>query len=153
MEVGTFVFNTRNGAPETVTLRYKDHNYKNHRVIWFLIHGCIPEGVFIDHIDRNPFNNRIENLRLADAKLNQRNKRMQSNNNTGYNGVKYVVERNGAVNVVAYWIDENMQKRSKHFNIRKLGHDSAIEMAAEYRKQKIEELVFKGEGYTEAHGT
>ena len=106
----------------------------------------------IDHIDRNPFNNKIENLRLVDVRLNQRNKKMQSNNNTGHTGVKYVIERNGQVNVVAYWIDEKGNKRSKHFNIIKIGHDEAIKADAKLREEKIKLLIANGEGYTDTHG-
>jgi hypothetical protein len=36
--------------------------YKAHRVIWFLCNGYWPEG-WIDHIDRNKSNNKLENLR------------------------------------------------------------------------------------------
>ena len=151
-EVGCFVFKSRDNSPECITFRYKNHHYKNHRVVWFLLNGEIPDGLLIDHIDRNPFNNKIENLRLVNVKLNQRNRKMQSNNNTGHTGVKYVIERSGQVNVVAYWIDEKGNKRSKHFNIRKLGHDEAIKAAAKLREEKMKILIANGEGYTDTHG-
>lgn len=35
--------------------------------------GPIPDGLFIDHIDRDKRNNRIENLRLVTWSENQRN--------------------------------------------------------------------------------
>lgn len=40
-------------------------SYYVHRIIWELHHGEIPSGLQIDHKDRNPTNNRIENLRLV----------------------------------------------------------------------------------------
>lgn len=51
-----------------------------HRVIWMLHHGDIPQGMFIDHINRVRDDNRIENLRLVTAQDNARNsgKRGQS---------------------------------------------------------------------------
>ena len=46
--------------------------YRNHRVVWFLNYGYVPD--FLDHIDGDRFNNRVENLRPATSSLNQRNK-------------------------------------------------------------------------------
>lgn len=36
-----------------------------HRVVWYLHNGLIPEGMEIDHINRDRLDNRIENLRLV----------------------------------------------------------------------------------------
>jgi hypothetical protein len=46
-----------------------------HRLIWVYHHGVIPKGKLIDHTDRNPLNNCIENLRLATPAENQLNRR------------------------------------------------------------------------------
>ena len=43
-----------------------------HRVAFFLINGFVPK--IIDHINRNPSDNRIVNLREATATLNAQNK-------------------------------------------------------------------------------
>ena len=51
-----------------VTIKRK--RFYSHRVVWELNHGPIPEGLVIDHIDRNKRNNRIENLRLVTAQQN-----------------------------------------------------------------------------------
>jgi hypothetical protein len=58
-----------------------------HRAIFELHFGEIPAGMQIDHIDRNPLNNRIENLRLASQNQNQINSRIPKNNTTGFKGV------------------------------------------------------------------
>lgn len=59
--------------------------FRNHRIIWLWHHGYIPEG-FLDHIDRNPKNNRIENLREVSNSCNQRN----SIQRPSFSGVKGV---------------------------------------------------------------
>lgn len=43
-----------------------------HRLAWFLYHGEWPDKL-VDHIDQDKLNNRIENLRLADARENALN--------------------------------------------------------------------------------
>ena len=45
--------------------------YKLHRLIFLYHHGYLPE--FIDHIDNNKINNKIENLREATRLQNNRN--------------------------------------------------------------------------------
>jgi hypothetical protein len=49
--------------------------YMAHRLAWRMMTGDDPDELTIDHINRNPFDNRWENLRLADNSLQQRNKR------------------------------------------------------------------------------
>lgn len=47
--------------------------YRGHRLAWLLHTGSWPEDE-IDHIDRDPMNNKISNLRVACRTLNNRNK-------------------------------------------------------------------------------
>lgn len=44
-----------------------------HRLVWEAFNGTIPPGQLIDHIDRNPSNNSLKNLRLATKQLNAAN--------------------------------------------------------------------------------
>lgn len=48
--------------------------YLAHRVAWLYVHGAWPDQ-FIDHLNGDRADNRLENLRQADAKLNQENLR------------------------------------------------------------------------------
>jgi hypothetical protein len=54
-----------------------------HRLAWIHVHGTTIGGAEIDHIDGNPSNNAIANLRLATSTEQKRNKRVQSNNQCG----------------------------------------------------------------------
>lgn len=59
--------------------------YLTHRIIWLWYYGTWPRE--IDHLDRNPMNNRIVNLRTASKAVNQHNRGIQRNNSSGYPGV------------------------------------------------------------------
>lgn len=61
--------------------------YFNHRLIWLHVYGEWPRNV-IDHINGNPSDNRIENLRDVSRKVNQENQRKaaSSNKTTGLLG-------------------------------------------------------------------
>ena len=61
--------------------------YLEHRLIW-LWHGNELDGD-IDHIDGNPLNNKIENLRTASHSENMRNAKMRSDNKSGVKGVSW----------------------------------------------------------------
>jgi hypothetical protein len=42
----------------------------NHRIVWTLANGEIPDGLYINHIDGNKANNRLANLELVTAQEN-----------------------------------------------------------------------------------
>ena len=79
---------------------YKYYNiqlYKNnkmtsfplHRLIYSAHYGEIPEGMLIDHIDNNTFNNDISNLRLATRSENNHNRKVNKNNlSSGYKNIR-----------------------------------------------------------------
>ena len=56
--------------------------YLLHRVVWAIHHNHEPEGM-LDHIDGNPGNNKIENLRLSNHSLNGANARKREVTTTG----------------------------------------------------------------------
>jgi hypothetical protein len=66
---------------------HQGRTYMLHRAIWEFHNGPIPHGAQIDHIDRDPLNNHIENLRVCTQSQNQINSKRPSNNTTGYKGV------------------------------------------------------------------
>jgi hypothetical protein len=57
-----------------IRVRFDGKEYRAHRLIWELHFGEIPENMFIDHIDGNPKNNDINNLRLVTRQQNNANR-------------------------------------------------------------------------------
>lgn len=57
-----------------------------HRLIFFIANGRPPRGE-IDHINGNPSDNRIDNLREVTREINGRNQKRPSTNTSGYIGV------------------------------------------------------------------
>lgn len=68
----------------TITLFKK--KYAAHRLAWFYFYQKWPDTQ-IDHIDADPHNNQINNLRLANKSTNGMNRGPQRNNTTGFKGV------------------------------------------------------------------
>ena len=60
--------------------------YGAHRLAWFYEYGSFPKHN-IDHIDGNPSNNKISNLREANQSQNGMNKKLHKNKNSGIKGV------------------------------------------------------------------
>lgn len=63
--------------------------YRIHRLAWIYVNGAIPEGMEIDHINGDGFDNRICNLRVASKSENAWNQAKPSNNKSGYKGVSW----------------------------------------------------------------
>ena len=63
--------------------------YRVHRIIWFMIYEVDPGPYEIDHINGNPIDNRVSNLRLCSGFQNSLNKKRPANNTSGIKGVSY----------------------------------------------------------------
>jgi len=71
--------------------------YKNEKRIFFLVHRVValafipnPDGKqCVDHVDGNPLNNNIENLRWVTSQENNFNAKIKCNNITGVKGVHF----------------------------------------------------------------
>lgn len=59
-----------------------------HRLAWLYVYGTMPKE-YMDHIDGNTSNNRIDNLREATAVENARNRRGKSRSASGIKGVNF----------------------------------------------------------------
>ena len=80
--------------------------YLTYRLIFLMEHGYMPK--YVDHINGDPADNRIENLREATAMQNGTNRGKQTNNTSGYKNVYPF--RNG---YVAFFTHEGNQIRAK----------------------------------------
>jgi len=70
-----------------IQIKVFDRNFPAHRVIWALIHGYWP--YCIDHINGDPSDNRLANLRNVSRQVNQRNQKTHKSNTSGRTGVSW----------------------------------------------------------------
>lgn len=74
--------------PTGITLvGFDNKTYLIHRIIYLYWHGEMPE--FIDHIDGNPGNNKIENLRRCTKSENNWNSVKRKDNSSGIKGISW----------------------------------------------------------------
>lgn len=94
-------FNTKHAGKLALTARERDGHLigsikntivKAHRVCWAIYYGEYPEQ-HIDHINGDPADNRICNLRVVDDAQNARNAKLNSRNRSGTSGVVYNARR------------------------------------------------------------
>ena len=126
-----------------------------HRIIWEMFNGPIEDGLYLDHIDGNRTNNKLDNLRVVPKLLNARNCKPRTDNTSGIVGVKLstLELKDGSVTRIwnAQWVNLEGKTKTKTFNCRKLGEDLAFELACAHRVKMIEEMNAQGAGYTERH--
>lgn len=89
----------RNGINKNMAVGYVDKttgylrakingsSYRIHRIVFLWHHGFLPD--VIDHKDNNPLNNKIENLRPANASQNNWNSVARVTNTSGFKGVSW----------------------------------------------------------------
>jgi hypothetical protein len=68
-------------------LKINAKDYLVHRIVFLMHKGYLPKT--IDHINGDRLDNRIENLRAVTANQNQHNRKLNSNNTSGFKGVSW----------------------------------------------------------------
>lgn len=126
-------------------------SYLCHRVIWKLFYGSVDKNLVIDHIDGNPLNNNIANLRLVTLSENLRNKSILYRNKSGVTGV-YFQGTNGCPNYTGKCSIGN-KHFSRSFSVSKYGEEQAKQLAVTWRKNKLKEFEQQGIFYSDRHGT
>jgi hypothetical protein len=67
----------------------RGRRFQAHRLAWLYVYGEWPNGA-IDHINRDPGDNRISNLRLATPTQNNANRARPACNTSGVKGVSWI---------------------------------------------------------------
>lgn len=122
-------WNRRYAGAEAGTVRksgYRMLNFEKrsilaHRVVWFMHYGEWPP--LLDHKDRNPSNNRIENLRPATRKQNKAN-------SVGWGKLPKGVSRNGNKFYARIGVDYKLVHIGS-FNTPEAAHEAYMKKAKE----------------------
>jgi hypothetical protein len=69
-------------------LAVKGITYSEHRLAWLYVYGKFPE-LILDHIDGNPSNNKISNLREVTQNQNQYNSKLRKDSSSGIKNVRW----------------------------------------------------------------
>ena len=86
----------------------------------------------VDHIERNPSNNKYQNLRWVTMSENSRNASTSIINTSGFPGVYY---DKSTKSWNASWQGEGRRRHKKHFNVKTHGDEQAKQMAIDHRRQ------------------
>ena len=104
---------------------------KNKVFLHRLLTNC-PDDMIVDHINRNPLDNRKNNLRIVNNQQNSMNKGAQKRNTSGHKGVSWDKSRNKWYTYITV-----------NYKLINLGRFSILEDAIEARKKA--EIKYFGE--------
>lgn len=104
-----------------IGINYKLHHA--HRLAWLYVHGEWPKNN-IDHIDGNPSNNRLDNLREATQGQNMQNQsKPQSRNKSGCLGVHWCIRDHKWIAKIGF---DGRQKFIGRFDTPELAHQAYL---------------------------
>lgn len=91
-KVKNYKWTTHNNRNKTLYVLTSNANISNKLLHRFLMNA--PEGMVVDHINRNPLDNRKCNLRICTNTQNMQNCDMRKNNTSGCKGVYWAKDKN-----------------------------------------------------------
>lgn len=121
-----------------------------HRIIWEILNGPIHAGMVIDHLNGDPWDNRVENLACKSFLHNSQNLKKNIKNTSGAVGVNYVKYK-GKVSLAQACIQHNRKIYKKCFSVKNFGYEGCFEMAKQWRDNMIIYLNKNGAMITERH--
>lgn len=115
-----------------VTIGIFKHRLYAHRLAWFYVHGRWPEKN-IDHIDGNPSNNKLSNLREANQHENMQNlsRTPKKSNKSGFVGVSWCKAKRKWVAAIRI---DGKQTQLGRFETAELAHAAYCEAKAKHHK-------------------
>lgn len=115
-----------------VRLREAGTIIRQHHIVWMLHHKQWPnKDLYIDHIDGNSTNNRIENLREVTPQVSAQNQARSCANQTGQTGVFFNKQRN--MYEAYIWHD---------YKKIRLAYTPSLELAIQVRKEAEKKFLF-----------
>jgi hypothetical protein len=113
-----------------ISVKLNKKDYGIHRIIYLMFFNKMPYKV--DHIDGNPSNNCIENLRPANSNQNGYNSKLSKSNTTGFKNVHWnKIKQKWAVRLMV----ENKSKHIGYFDNLELADLIATEARNKYHKE------------------
>lgn len=112
-----------------IRIKVKGRKTYAHRLAWLYVYGSWPKGE-IDHIDVNPSNNSLNNLRVVSRSLNTVRQTQKSNKTSGLPVGITLHKGTGK-----YWV---------RFRKESLGLYTDLNEAVEIRNKKLDEYVKEG---------
>ena len=112
-------------------IRINNKNHRTHRIIFLYHHGFLPQ--YLDHIDQDKLNNKIENLREVTRIQNGMNRKSYKNSSSKYKGVSWNKQNQKWVSYIT------INKKRKHLgsfinesDAAKIYNSAAIEYYGKY---------------------
>lgn len=116
---------------KSIHIGIKSKTYLAHRLAWIYVYGNI-KSEMIDHINGNPSDNKLCNLRECNRSQNRCNSKLNKNNTSGIKGVVWNKQyKKWKVSVTI----NRKQKTIGHFNDLELAELASIEARNKYHKE------------------
>lgn len=122
--------------------------YLVHRLVFVLFQNTLDKNSIVDHVDGDPSNNSITNLRKVTSEENCRNRKKRSDNKTGFSGITRSLDSYSTT------VTLNGKVVKKELSINKYGEEEAFNLIRIWRNEILSKVnsVLQA-GYTDRHGT